>query len=102
MKKDDGNYCHFFEQEINERKVALWMMAIVVVFTFMVITVYRNQQNRNQIRPLEGVVLSHHTSSNTSGNIRYYTVIKTNQGEVKSLEGLNFFTIPVGEKIKID
>lgn len=48
---------------------------------------------------LEGVVIEHNTASDKWGSITYYTVVKTSDGYIKSLSGLEYYTVPVGSKV---
>jgi hypothetical protein len=43
MKKEDRDYSYLFQTEINEKKVILWMLVILVVFLCAVCAVHKNQ-----------------------------------------------------------
>jgi hypothetical protein len=46
-----------------------------------------------------GVVLSHTTTSDKYGNISYYTVASFEDRKIRSLEGLEYYVIPVNGRI---
>lgn len=94
----------YFKNKGENLKRKDYKIIILILFVFILgfFIIYIDTAKRKKIGPLEGVILSHHTSSSKGGYIYYHTIIKTTKGEVKSLEGLEFFTLPVGEKIKID
>ena len=47
----------------------------------------------------KGVVISHHTTSDRSGNIEYYTVATFDDGYLRSIHGLEYYIVEVGETI---
>jgi hypothetical protein len=47
----------------------------------------------------KGVVISHHTTSDRSGNIEYYTVATFDDGYLRSIHGLEYYIVEVGGTI---
>ena len=48
---------------------------------------------------LRGTVISHNTTSDRAGNIRYYTIGQFDDGSLKSISGLKFYVKEVGSTI---
>ena len=46
-----------------------------------------------------GTVISHNTTSSRYGDISYYTVAKFNDGYIRSLEGLGYYVVKIGDKV---
>ena len=47
----------------------------------------------------KGVVLSHTTSSNKYGDIYYHTIVSFEDGELRSVKGLDYYIVPVGGRV---
>jgi hypothetical protein len=48
---------------------------------------------------LRGTVISHNTTSDRSGYIRYYTIGQFDDGSLKSISGLEYYVVEVGGTI---
>ena len=46
-----------------------------------------------------GTVISHNVTSNRYGGITYYTVARFDDGYIRSLEGLKYYVIKVGDRV---
>jgi len=49
-----------------------------------------------------GTVVSHHITNDRSGNPTYYTIIKTDDGQIMTKKGLNYFIIKEDDRVVID
>ena len=47
----------------------------------------------------KGVVLSHTTTSDKYGNICYYTIASFEDGKIRSIEGLDYYVVPLGGRV---
>ena len=47
----------------------------------------------------KGVVLSHNVTSDRAGNARYFTVVRFEDGSLRSLKGLNYYVVEIGETV---
>ena len=47
----------------------------------------------------KGVVLSHTTTSDKNGHITYYTIASFEDGKIRSINGLEYYVIPIGGRI---
>jgi hypothetical protein len=47
----------------------------------------------------KGVVVSHQTTSDKLGNIEYYTIATFDDGKIRSIHGLEYYIVEVGETI---
>ena len=47
----------------------------------------------------KGIVISHHTTSDRYGDIEYYTVATFDDGYLRSIHGLEYYIVEVGETI---
>lgn len=52
-----------------------------------------------QVVTYTGVVLSHNVTSDRAGNARYFTVVRFEDGTVRSISGLNFYVKEIGETV---
>ena len=44
----------------------------------------------------KGTVMSHHTTSDRYGDVRYFTVARFEDGTIRSISGLKFYVVEVG------
>ena len=50
---------------------------------------------------IRGTVVEHQTTSTRGGNITYYTVVKCDDGYIRSEVGLDLYIKPIGETVYI-
>ena len=47
----------------------------------------------------EGIVISHNVTSDRAGNARYFTVARFEDGTIRSISGLKFYVVEVGNTV---
>jgi hypothetical protein len=47
----------------------------------------------------KGTVISHHTTSNRYGDISYYTIVRFDDGNIRSIDGLDYYIVEVGATV---
>ena len=80
----------FFKHPI----VAAVLIFIAVILTCLVVTTKCTHEV-----PRVGTVISHNVTSNRYGEITYYTVARFDDGYIRSLEGLKYYVIKVGDRV---
>jgi hypothetical protein len=73
-------------------KVILFIITIIIACCIFINTCTHNVT-------YTGIVLSHNVTSDKYGNITYYTVAKFNDGYIRSLDGLEYYTVQIGDKV---
>jgi len=46
-----------------------------------------------------GTVISHHTTSDKYGGISYYTIARFDDGNIRSIDGLEYYVVEVGATV---
>ena len=73
------------------------LVVVIVISTFAVFLITCTKMVTHK-----GVVLSHTTSSDRTGDVNYHTIVSSEDGSVKSLRGLEYYIVPVGGKVSYD
>jgi hypothetical protein len=81
----------FFKQQ---PIVVAVLISIAVILTCIVVTT----KCTHEVAYI-GTVISHNVTSDKYGDITYYTVARFDDGYIRSLEGLKYYVIKVGDKI---
>ena len=82
------------------RKFFKHPMAVIVMINIMVIItgIIFVKTYMHEVT-YKGVVISHHTTSDRSGNIEYYTVATFDDGYLRSIHGLEYYVVEIGGTI---
>lgn len=72
----------------------------VLIIFLIVLILFASQHIKYESRIV--TILSHSITSNQDGEPKYNTIVMYRNGNMKSLEGLEYYMRPVGETIIID
>ena len=71
------------------------ILIVLAIFTTCVIVIKTCTHEVAHI----GTVISHNVTSDKYGDITYYTVARFDDGYIRSLEGLKYYVVKVGDRV---
>jgi hypothetical protein len=77
----------------NPFKTAILFITVVIIVIIGCVIFFKSCTHRVIYK---GTVISHHTTSNRYGDISYYTVARFDDGNIRSIDGLEYYIIEVG------
>ena len=82
-------------KEFFKHPLVITVLTVVVIFITCAIVTTKCTHKVTCV----GTVISHNVTSDKYGDITYYTVARFDDGYIRSLEGLKYYIIKVGDKI---
>jgi hypothetical protein len=73
------------------------VLAMIIIGLIIICTIFFKTCTHEVTH--KGVVISHHTTSDRYGDIEYYTVATFDDGNLRSIHGLEYYIVEVGGTI---
>ena len=100
-----------FEKNNEEEKRTFWesnqhlaifffMCTIFSILAFAVLFCKKQECEKVKGYSKSAVVIDHSLSTSRNGYTYYHTIIKTTKGTIMSIEGVEYYIVPVGDTIK--
>lgn len=70
------------------------ILLLLIVFIAWYVTKFHTE-----MVTYKGKVIEHNTTSDRTGSIEYYTIASFENGQIRSLRGLNYYVIPIGSTV---
>lgn len=74
------------------------LLALIFLLTFGIVCM----ELKYETKPMRGTIYEHNTTADRVGNISYWTIIKMEDGQFESKEGLNLYTVEIGKEVYIE
>ena len=82
------------------KEIGIIIIAALLLITLVGIIIYESVTTEN--KSMGAVVLEHNVTSDRYGDRTYTTIIRTDDGFLIEKEGLNYYVIPIGNRITIE
>ena len=81
-----------------------WISLLVIISVIIILVLVSNFLRSRILEPkmVGAVVLEHNVTADKYGNRTYSTIVKTDDGYIEEVTGLESYTYPVGNRIKVE
>ena len=88
----------------HRRPIPRWIKLVIgiILFSLWVSIGIGYIISRTKKVKVYGTVVSHHITNDKYGDPTYYTIIKTDDGQIMTKRGLNYYVIKENDRIVID
>ena len=89
-----------------EKKLGMPLIAAIPFLALILLVVFVITANiygllTTELVDVNGIVHSHHVSTNRDRKRLYMTIIQTEDGWIEEVEGLSYYALPVGSSVTV-